>query len=94
MKYLYIAVIGIFVFIFLSILSGGDTQSKIEYKVASSNISNSTAELNITISDENITPIIEESVIFPEENETKKNNDTNSTTIRYCSEKVFFIRRV
>jgi len=88
MKYLYIAVIGIFVFIFLSILSGGDTQSKIEYKVASSNISNSTAELNITISDENMTPIIEESVVFPEENETKENNDTNSTTIRYCSEKV------
>jgi len=88
MKYLYIAVIGIFVFIFLSLLSDGDTQSKIEYKVASSNISNSTAELHIEISDENMTPIIEESVVLPEENETKENNDTNSTTIRYCSEKV------
>jgi len=88
MKNLYIVVVGIFVFIFLSLLSGGNTQSKTEYKVASSNISNSTAELNITISDENITPIIEESVVLPEGNETKENNDTNSTNIRYCSEKV------
>jgi len=88
MKNLYIVIVGIFVFIFLSLLSGGNTQSKTEYKVASSNISNSIAELNITISDENITPIIEESVVLPEGNETKENNDTNSTTIRYCSKKI------
>jgi len=88
MKNLYITVIGIFVFIFLSILGVDDTQSKIDYKVASSNISNSTAELNITISNEKITPIVEESIVLPEENETKENNDTNSTIIRYCSKKI------
>jgi len=89
MKNLYIVIIGIFVFIFLSILSGGDTQSKIEYKVASSNILNNTAELNISISDEEITPIVEDNIILSEENETKENNDTNSTTIRYCSKKIY-----
>jgi len=93
MKNLYIAVIGIFVFIFLSILLDSDTkEKKIDYKVASSNISNSIDEFNITILDTNTTPTVEENIVSAEKNETKENNDTNSTNVRYCSKKVHIYR--
>jgi len=93
MKNLYIAVFGIFVFIFLSILLSSDTKHKqIDYKVASLNISNSIDDFNITMLDINTTSTVEESIVLAEENETKENNDTNSTDIRYCSKKVHVYR--